>query len=127
MTHEEWLHESGRIDPKTGEVLPPDANAPNVFTHNIVKPPTKRQLALYSHVRARLCGQCKHFSKEHGQKILFKQKKLAEIVHDYQWKVEHLGSDPREMGACMARELLTGPTHSGAECESFRYRDGGGR
>lgn len=120
MTEEEWLHEQGRIDPKTGEVLPPSPDAPNVITHSLVRKPTKKQLALYSSVRARLCGQCKHFSKDHGQKILFGQKKLAEIVHDYQWKAEHLGSDPREMGACTARDLLTGPTHSGAECEFFK-------
>jgi hypothetical protein len=124
MTHEEHLYESGRIDPKTGEVLPPAPDAPNVFTTNLVRRPTQKQLALYAHVRARLCGQCKFFSKDHGQKILFKEKKLAEIVHDFKWKADHLGSDPREMGACMARDLLTGPTHSGAECEQFRWKDG---
>jgi hypothetical protein len=87
---------------------------------NLVQPPSTKQLRVFSSQVARTCAGCKHFNHKHGQDLLFKQKGLATIVHDYQWKQQHLGADPKFLGHCEQRGALTASYY--VSCEDYKAK-----
>lgn len=86
---------------------------------SLIHAPNKTQLKLYSQTRVRTCGDCKHFTKRHFESV--KDKFVATLIHEQEWKTEFLGSDPDKMGICGAKDaVVTGPTH--LACSNYRRR-----
>ena len=60
---------------------------------------------------------CKNFHPKHF--TAGRDKFLAALVHDYEWRVEHLGDDPKRMGVCGAKDhVVVGP--NSLACDNFR-------
>ena len=88
---------------------------------SMVYRPGLREVKTFSKNRAKLCGDCKFFNHPEGQKRLFQQKQALEIVHDHQWRLEHLGDKPERLAVCDQRDtMLVGPMS--AACEHWKPR-----
>lgn len=87
----------------------------------LVYHPKPKEVRDFSKHRARLCGDCRHFNYREGQKRLFRDRKALEIVHDYEWRLEHLGDRPERLAICAERDdTLVGPMS--AACEFWKPR-----
>lgn len=86
----------------------------------LVHLPTDEEAKLFSQTRVRTCAGCKHFRKEYfGDRPNTVNKFVATLIHDYEWRKEFLGDDPKNMGLCGAKDdVLVGP--SSLACESYR-------
>lgn len=84
--------------------------------------PTMQDVQLYGEGQGlrRICGNCRYFNHAEGQRRLFEQKGLAEIVHDQGWRAEHLGADPKAMGVCGAGDGSTAVGPFSRSCDHFR-------
>ena len=83
----------------------------------LVRQISPKELAIFGSQQTRSCAGCKFFNHRAAQEKLFKDKELATIIHDYEWKVQHLCTDPKDLGVCEQRGLFTGPTY--APCEDY--------
>jgi len=92
----------------------------NASTAAHIVQPTRHQLNVFSQNRQKSCIQCRSFNHKRGQEILHKEKGLATIVHEYEWKVRYLGSPPEQMGLCEQSGALTGPLCP--PCEYYRRK-----
>jgi hypothetical protein len=96
---------------------PPDTPAHN----RVIYQPSLPETAIFSQQRQRTCGMCKFFRHDEGQRRLFREKRLLEIVHDYGWKTKHMGDDPRRLAVCSQHDdMLVGPNTFG--CEHFKVK-----
>jgi hypothetical protein len=97
------------------------ARAPGTGGNKLIYKPKPTEVGTFSRTRLKVCGNCRSFNHGEGQKRLFKDKQALTIVHDHQWKLEHLGDDPRRLGICdMAGDTLTGPMSKA--CDQWRGR-----
>ena len=82
--------------------------------------PNTHQLKTFASPIARTCADCKYFSHKNGQTLLYKDKGLSTIVHDYGWKERHLCADPKDLGHCERRGALTAGFYGA--CEEFKRK-----
>jgi hypothetical protein len=81
--------------------------------------PTAEEAKLFANTRVRTCGMCQHFRRKTFQ--AGKEKFLAQLIHDYEWRAEHLGDDPSRMGVCGAKDhVVTGP--NSLACDNFKEK-----
>jgi len=82
--------------------------------------PNQKQLVQFSSAVQRTCSDCRFFDHKAGQTLLFKDKGLSMIVHDYGWKERHLCANPKDLGQCERRGALTAGFY--VACEEYKAR-----
>jgi hypothetical protein len=68
-----------------------------------------------------VCGHCKYFDLEEGRKEIVRQKFGEKLVHEYEWKLKHLGPIDA-IALCGASGGETAVTFVSAACDQFRPR-----
>lgn len=83
-------------------------------------------VARFGHQRlnTKVCGACKHFDLEAGQREIESQEFLDRLVEEQEWKLKHLGMPIESMGLCGASggEMLTGTAC--VACDHYTERSG---
>lgn len=88
---------------------------------HLVRPVSTRELAIYGQSgRYKACANCRFFNQRAAQEMLFKDKQLATIIHDYEWTEKHLCTPADQLGVCEQRGCFTGPTYP--PCEDYRAK-----
>lgn len=68
-----------------------------------------------------VCGFCKYFDLEKGREEMVRQNFGDALVHDYEWKMRHLG-DIDALGLCGASGGETATSFISRACDQFRPR-----
>ena len=93
----------------------PDSNASNVITTKL----SKTERAVFGDQRALTCGSCKFFRHSLAQKRMRDEQFLPYLVHEANWRVEHLAQDHKNMAICDQHgDMLVGPISKA--CEFYR-------
>lgn len=66
-----------------------------------------------------ICGYCKYFELEEGRKEMARQRFGERLVHDYEWKLRHLGSLDT-VGLCGASGGETATHYISKGCDQYR-------
>jgi hypothetical protein len=71
--------------------------------------PSGRQIELFGHAGAKVCGGCKHFNLKGGREKMIKEQFPDRLVAEMEWKLHHLGAPPDSLAVCgdSNGELLT--------------------
>jgi hypothetical protein len=72
----------------------------------------------------KLCGTCRYFDHEQGQKEIMQQQLAERLTREEGWKLHHLGSRLQDLGLCGAGDgdTLTGRMHK--SCSQYRETHG---
>ncbi len=104
-------------------------NAPDATGESLIVTPGDRELAAIQ-LEGKVCGGCKYFELDHGQKLMKDQRFLERLVHEEEWQVRHLCSPVNQLGVCGAHlggsrsddGMITGTLHKG--CDQWRPENG---
>lgn len=84
--------------------------------------PDAEEAELFSARSRQICGGCKYFDLETGRKEMSRQGFAQKLVHEYDWKLRHLGADPEAIGLCGASGGKTATSVISKACDQYRER-----
>ena len=83
--------------------------------------PSAKDIESYGCGAMEVCGHCKYFDLEAGRKEIVRQKFGEKLVHDYEWKMKHLG-DIDTLALCGASGGEVVVAFVSQACDQFRPR-----
>lgn len=89
--------------------------------------PSEEEVSRYGPVaealeELRVCGACRFFDHQGGREEIMRQRFLERLVREEEWKLEHLGAPPDDLGLCGQSngEMVTSKMASAHNCDMFR-------
>lgn len=95
----------------------------------VVKGATPEEVQM-ARLTGHVCGECRHFSRAEGQRLIESQKFVQQLVREHHWQTHHLCSPLNDLGICGQQvsgapgenHTITGSMHKA--CDAFRPRNG---